>query len=54
MAKILPGGQKMAHQGAEWESTENPKVSRVTSGCGHDMIPLGQVRLIEKTVLLWV
>ena len=38
-------GHTMAFRTAEWAPTGKPKVSRVTSGYGDVMVPLGGVRL---------
>merc|ERR1712175_28836 len=48
MAKIRPGGRKTARRAAERPPTGKPKLSRVTSGCGEDIIPLSRVRETPK------
>merc|ERR1712198_187793 len=48
MAKIQPGGRKTARRAAERPPTGKPKLSRVTSGCGEDIIPLSRVRETTK------
>ena len=48
MAKILPEGRKTARRVAERPPTGKPKLSRVTSGCGEDIIPLSRVRETPK------
>ena len=53
MAKIWPGGRKTARRAAERPPTGKPKLSRVTSGCGEDIIPLSRVRPTQKMGVIW-
>ena len=46
-------GQKTAHRAAQRALTRKPKVSRVTSGHGEDMIPLSQVCQGPKKWVMW-
>ena len=45
--------QKTARRAAERAPTGTPKVSRVTSGHGVDMIPLSWVRLRRNNWVIW-
>ena len=47
-SEFWQGGRKTARRAAERPPTVNPKLSRVTSGCGEDIIPLSRVRETPK------
>ena len=51
MAKIQPRGQKTARRAAKRPPAGKLKLSRLTSGYGGLMIPLGRIRLTPKNSL---